>query len=100
MITFQLYRRRPILVEAIQLNATDWDLTEQVAEWCSGALLDLDHFLAHNDRALMYVPDGDQGAEGQYAEDTDWIVRLGDNRFVVVPDKIFRAQYEPLGVFT
>ena len=98
-LVHQLYRRRPILVEAVQINASDWDLTEQIADWCGASLLDLDYWLASKDSSLMYVPDGDDGAEGAYAEDRDWIVRLGTGRFTVVQDNQFRGQYEPIGVY-
>ncbi len=95
-MTPMLYRRRPILVEAIQVNATDWDGAEYIADWCHGSLLDLDHFLLSGDSAVLYLPGHPDPAGGCYVEDGQWVVRLGGNRFVAVDDKTFLADFEPV----
>lgn len=88
-----LYRKRPIVVEAFQINAEDWDGVREVADWCGADIVDVDNFLAFDDKAVMAITT----LEGvMYAEDGDWIIRGAVGEFYPCKPDAFDASFEPV----
>ncbi len=88
----QLFRRRIQYVAARQVNAVDWAICQDIATWCGGELADLDDYLAGLDRSVLWLPGFD--GLGEFAEDGDWVVRLENNTFIVMPDQAFWEIFE------
>lgn len=88
-----VYRKRPVTVEARQLNADNWSQVEEIARWAGAEIVDVDAFLAHNDTALLAI----STLEGvMYAEDGDWVIRGIRGEFYPVRPDNFNATYEPI----
>lgn len=88
-----LYRKRPITVEARRINAADWEQVERIAEWCGADLVDMENFLAYDDKAVMAITT----LEGvMYAEDGDWIIRGIQDEYYPCKHHVFEATYEPV----
>lgn len=86
-----IFRKRPVIIEARQINADDWEEVGRIAQWCQADLVDIENFLAHDDKAVMVITT----LEGpMYADDGDWIVRGIKGEFYPVKPDIFEATYE------
>lgn len=91
-MTNHRFRRRLVVLEARQVDASDWDLCEDVARWCGGFCRPIDEFHRQPRGGVICIPheDGDL-----FALDGDWVVRFPDG-FLPVEDDVFQATYEPL----
>lgn len=88
-----LYRKKPITVEARQIDANDWGQVEQIAEWCNADIVDIDNFLAYDDAAVLAITT----LEGvMYAEDGDWIIKGAIGEFYPCKPQVFAMSYEPM----
>jgi hypothetical protein len=93
-VTPRRYRRKPIEVEAVQLDPADYDAMCAVVGWCEGRPVGDEedngtHILAIDTR------------EGpMYADAGDWIIKepfpTEDRRFYPCKASIFEATYEPV----
>jgi hypothetical protein len=80
------YRKKPVVIDAMQLDAQDYDGMCQIAGWCGGRPIDAGgHVLAIDT------------LEGtMYADPGDWIVRSVQGEFYPCKSDIFEATYEPV----
>lgn len=87
-----LFRHRPTVVEARQIDAQDWERCEDIACWSGADLVDIEHYLAERDPGVMWI----RTLQGiLLAEDGDWIVKGVGGFYPVKPD-VFDARFEPV----
>jgi len=83
-----LYRKKPVVIEARQLNTDDYDLMWDIVHWCGGIAAALDAY-GHPLVAIDTL-------EGRmYADPGDWIIRGVQGEFYPCKPDIFAATYEP-----
>lgn len=85
------FYRRPFLIEARHVDATDWETCQDIARWCGGQIRDLHDFHSTPAGGVICIPspDGDM-----FAMDGDWIISNLDGFYPIPPD-VFEATYEP-----
>ena len=89
-----LYRKKPVEVEARQLDKSDYRGVQDIAKWSGGVDLwgfEIDH--APPGAKLLRITT----LEGtMYADDGDWIVRGVKGEFYPCKPDTFEATYEPV----
>jgi hypothetical protein len=85
-----LYRKKPVVIEARQLVATDVAVMERIADWCGGRLrgykLPLEQRIVQIDTL-----------EGEMeASVGDWIIKGVKGEFYPCKPDIFAMTYEPV----
>ena len=84
MPTIRRYRKKPVVIEAVQVDASDFGDLCEVADWCGGVTVD------EGDWVL-----GIDTLEGRmYATDGDFIIRGVEGEFYPCKPEIFAATYE------
>lgn len=82
-----LYRKKPVVVEARQINSLDYDECSETMSWCGG------YYPA-------YMPDDDvmfaiETLEGpMYVRNGTWVIKGVEGEFYPCADSVFRATYE------
>jgi hypothetical protein len=83
-----MYRKKPIEVEARQIDAMDYDDMTDLVGWCGGTAID-------HGRYVIAIPT----LEGvMYAEPGDWIIEGVKGEFYPCKPDIFAATYEKVTV--
>lgn len=85
------YRKKPVVVEAYQLPASDEDVRDGFYEWCSR--VGFINYVSERDGTLV-IPtlEGDMTASPG-----DWIIKGVKGEFYPCKPDIFAATYEPVG---
>lgn len=78
-----LYRKKPLVIEARQIDAGDVQDFAQIMQWCAGSL-------ATYGKVVMLIPtlEGDMGAK-----DGDWIIRGVAGEYYPCDNDIFTRTY-------
>lgn len=78
------YRKKPVVIEAIQVNSLDYDELIEIVRWCGGRAVGWDDHLIAIDTL-----------EGtMYADSGDWVIKGVAGEFYPCKDGIFKATYE------
>jgi hypothetical protein len=78
------YRKRPVVIEAVQIDTMDYDGMCDIAKWCGGRATDEDGYVIAIDTL-----------EGtMFACHDDWIIRGVAGEFYPCKPDIFAATYE------
>ena len=82
------YRRKPIVVEAIQFNGV-W--TKDLSDFCGEKAIPMMHNVFNNNcsQVLLSTPDG-----RMYADIGDWIIKGDDGEIHLVHERLFAEFYE------
>jgi len=80
------YRKKPVVVEAVQFVSDGYMTMFEIATWCGGRLSE---DAVDNPIIVVHALGGDV-----IAEEGDWIVRGVEGEFYPCKDSIFRATYE------
>jgi hypothetical protein len=78
------YRKKPIVIEAIQVDTQDYDRLCDIVAWCGGRAVD--------DGDAVIAIDTLEGT--MLAEHLDWIIRGVKGEFYPCKPDIFDATYE------
>jgi hypothetical protein len=80
------YRKKPIVVEARQVDTLDYDETCDIVRWCGGNIYD-----DSEEDILFTVPT----LEGpMYVKNGDWIIKGVKGEFYPCKPDVFEASYE------
>ncbi len=78
------YRKKPVVVEARQIDSANYDDMSDIVEWCNGVAVD------HDGHAIAI-----DTLEGRmFADPGDWIIRGVKGEFYPCKPDIFEATYE------
>ncbi|MFE5332531.1 hypothetical protein ACFRCG_39755 [Embleya sp. NPDC056575] len=89
--TVRRFRRRPVEVEAVQVQGDDTgDTARAIAAWCHGDLSGL----YRDPKVILDHVDSAGRHHTTVARAGDWIIRLGCDRYQVVHDHDMRADHE------
>jgi hypothetical protein len=80
----QRYRKRPVVVEAAQIDSNDYDGMCEIAAWCGGHTVD--------DALHVLAIDTLEGE--MYADPGDWIIQGVAGEFYPCKPDIFAVLYE------
>lgn len=88
------YRKKPVVIEAWQINALDYDEMCEIVAWCGGVAID-SGATEYMDGEHIIAIDTLEGR--MYADPGDWVIRgVQGEHYPCKPD-IFAATYEPEG---
>lgn len=77
------YQKKPVIVEAIQINSFDYDEMCEIVKWCNGLAIDEEDY-------VIAVPT----LEGRMmAKSGDWIIKGIQGEFYPCKPDIFEASY-------
>jgi hypothetical protein len=83
------FRKKPVVIEAAQVNSLDHDGVLDIVRWCGGrAVGEEDHPTA------MIAIDTLEGT--MFADPGDWVIRGVQGEFYPCKPDIFDATYEPV----
>jgi hypothetical protein len=83
----QRFRKKPVVIEAIQVDTRDYDGLCELISWCSGRAVDDEE----HDTAVVAI-DTLEGT--MFAIPGDWIIKGVQGEFYPCKDYIFEATYE------
>ena len=89
------YRKKPVIIEAIQVRA--WDI-DRVADWCKGIVIrnDNKHALGINIGMKCVEIKEVRRSDNVDADIGDWIIKNEKGEFYPCKPDIFEQTYEPV----
>lgn len=81
------FRKKPVVIEARQINTRDYDDLCEILGWCGGRAID------HDDDHVIAIDTLEGTME---AGDTDWIIRGVQGEFYPCRADIFAVTYDPV----
>ncbi len=86
------YRKKPVVIEARQLDCTDYDGMCEIVKWCGGEAIG-EEFPGGNGVVAIRTREGTM-----VGECGDWIIKGVKGEFYPVKPDIFEATYDPISV--
>lgn len=81
------FRKKPVVIDAVQINSSDYDGMCETIAWCAGRAVDEDGHVIAIDTL-----------EGtMFADPNDWIIRGVQGEFYPCKPDIFEVTYEAVG---
>lgn len=80
------YRKKPVEIEAVQVDAYNYDELGEIIRWCHG----------HPEGHRLYVMSVNTAEGTMYAAHDDWIIRGVEGEFYPCKPSVFAATYEPV----
>ena len=82
------YRKKPVVIEAHQINSLDYDDARHIMVWCNGYY---PAFLPDDDDVMFAI----ETLEGpMYVRNGDWVIKGVAGEFYPCKDSIFQITYE------
>lgn len=83
------WRKRPVIIEAIQINSLDYDGMCEIVKWCGGRAVDSEET---DDGKAVIAIDTLEGT--MYADPGDWIIKDVAGEFYPCKPDIFAGIHE------
>lgn len=87
------YRKKPVIVDAVQINESDYETTNKL--FLLGISNKLSMMSSNLDGTITFTVDTLEGR--MTGHKGDWIVKGIQGEFYIVKDDIFRETYEKVG---
>lgn len=91
-----LYRKKPVVIQAMQYLPSDPDAVERLADWLWD-MTDAEYEFGDTELKIGTLEDGQNEFQVEHvASDGDWIIRGVAGEVYACKDEIFAATYEPV----
>lgn len=89
-MTPKLFRKKPVTIEAWQVNSLDYDEMCAIVAWCKGTAVGAEEL----DGSYVMTIDTLEGT--MHVAPGDWVIRGVRGEFYPCKPEIFEATYEPV----
>ena len=93
----QWYRKKPVAVQAVQVDTNNYDEMCEIVEWCQGTPVESTTYHGHGNFDTEPVISIRTMEGTMYARHGDWIIRGVQGEFYPCKPDIFVETYESLG---